>query len=122
MPGQTRRRSKGRPRLPSAERRLQVIEVRVSASEQAQLIKRARQSGLPLSTYLRRMGLDGRIIAPPAIENIEAYRTLGRLGQLLNQALRAVHQGRARNLPPGLLLTLERRVRELALFVVDGEP
>ena len=76
---------------------------------------------MPLSTFLRQAALDVRIVAPPSLENREAYTELGRVGQLLNQAVKAIHQGRITNLDPAILKKVYRQVHTLRLELLGAD-
>jgi uncharacterized membrane protein len=83
----------GRPRLPPEDRRDDIVEVRLKRQERAEIVQRAKQAGLELSTYMREASLKTRIIGPPSVENLKAYVALKNTMNNLNQAVKAVNSG-----------------------------
>ena len=93
-----------------------VVPIRFSTEERAQLYEAARQVSLTLSTFVRRVVLKRRM--PPAgvgEVNRETYRELCRIGNNVNQLMRAVHEGRVPQVDPNLLTELRVLVKEVGL-------
>lgn len=105
-------------RKKATERRSVILMVRLTPDEQTQVEESARQSGLPVATYIRTVIL-GRRLAPVVPQvNFDAIDQLRRIGNNLNQAVVAIY---TRSLSPSLrpplleLVTLVRKLRaELA--------
>ena len=53
-----RKRKRGRPKKPKAERRLARLEVRLSLEEHSRLAEKAERAGYSLSEYVRKMLLE----------------------------------------------------------------
>lgn len=113
-------------RKKATERRSVILMVRLTPDEQTQVEDSARQSGLPVATYIRTVIL-GRRLAPVVPQvNFDAIDQLRRIGNNLNQAVVAIY---TRSLSPSLrpplleLVTLVRKLRaELAgKLAVDYE-
>lgn len=88
----------GRPQLPPAYRRTASILVRVSPAEHAAITARARETGRPVSRYLREVGVGLRPRVPAGAANAAAVRELGRIGNNLNQLAREANAGRLADL------------------------
>ncbi len=67
------------------ERHTKVISVRATPAQHAVLCTRARECGLPVSTFLREVGLGAIPRARPQRIEKEAVYHLGRIGNNLNQ-------------------------------------
>ena len=110
-----RSRKSGRPRLPPAERRDRIVDIRLNAVEHERLQDKADRAAMPLSTFLRESGMGRRIVGPPSLENQEAAKQLLRVGQLLNQAIKLVNAGKINNVEPSTLKDLREQVRRVRL-------
>lgn len=112
-----RPRKPGRPRLEPILLRSRRLAIGLNQHERDLLRERARAAGLPLRTFARRALLRGRVHAPriPPV-NLAAILELRRLGVLLNQLTKRVHQGR---LAPELRPTLVELARWLERLQAD---
>jgi hypothetical protein len=72
-----------------------VVPVRLTPEERELLHKKASDHRISLSEFIRRMALSRRLPPKPAPEvNKSTYQELARIGNNLNQLLRALHEGR----------------------------
>ncbi len=70
-----------------------VVPIRFSDEERALLYAQANAVGLSLSEFVRRSALKRRLPPPAASEvNRATYQELCRIGNNVNQALRAIHE------------------------------
>jgi hypothetical protein len=92
---QRRRRQPGRPALPSAQKRTYRLRISFSSHEFRLLNRRAELVGLPLPILARSILLYQTLPLPPAPRvHYAVVGQLGRIGNLLNQAIRSVNTGR----------------------------
>ena len=71
-----------------------VVPVRLTPEERDELVSRAREFRLSLSEWVRRAALSRRLPPKPAPEvNLRTYQELARVGNNLNQLVRALHRG-----------------------------
>lgn len=101
----------GRPRLDAGTKKERKVQTRFDAAQFEAVRKRAKKAEMPISSFMREAALNARIIAPPSLENREAYRELGRVGQLFNQAMAAVHKGQITNVNPAVLNRVYREIQ-----------
>jgi hypothetical protein len=81
--------------LPLSERRNRQLPLYFSRRELALLEHRADRAGLPAHALARSLALYGKVEVPPVPRaNYAVVGQLGRIGNLLNQALRQVNAGR----------------------------
>jgi hypothetical protein len=118
----SKKRPPGRPSLPLGERRDCQLPLYFSRRELRLLRRRADYAGLPAHAFTRALALYGRIEIPPVPRaNYAVVGQLGRLGNLLNQAVRQVNAGRlAPELRPLIETTLQV-IAELRRQLVSGE-
>lgn len=85
----------GRPRKAEGERRdANLPPVRVTAAELAHVEEQAAAAGLPVSDYVRRRALGGRVVARQTATEARALDELNRIGVNLNQIAHAAHLGK----------------------------
>ena len=107
-----KRNRPGRPPLLPSERRDRQLPLYFSPRELALLRRRADLAGLPAHSLARDLALYGRVTASPVPRaNYAVVGQLGRIGNLLNQALRQVNAGR---LAPDLRSLIETTLETLA--------
>ena len=93
-----------------------VVPIRVSPEERTQLYEAAKRFSVSLSEFVRRAALKLRMPAAAAPEvNRETYRELCRIGNNVNQLMRAVNEGRVGQVDPILLGELRDLVKEVGL-------
>ncbi len=104
------------------------FQFRVSTSELADIKKEAGRVGLSLSDYGRRCVLRSHGKFPAVVHvpeiNTRTYTQLGRIGNLLNQAMKAMNQGKLDNFPIDLLretVSLIQSTREQLIGVDQQE-
>ena len=110
-----------RPRKdPHAKRDLRVA-FRLSAPDAETLANRAKQAGLPVSTYARQMTLSGKVTVRPARATLdfETLDQLRRIGVNLNQLTRAYHRRGADE--PGYLRDLCQQIEDVLDRAIDPE-
>ena len=72
-----------------------VVPIRPTTDECERLYEAARSVGLSLSEYIRRLVLKKPLPQTVVLEvNRETYRELCRVGNNLNQLMKAVHEGK----------------------------
>ena len=82
-----------RPREKDPERLNAVLPpTRCTEADRKRIQARAAQAGLSLSAYLRRMALRGQITVHQASTDFETVDQLRRIGVLINQQTRKLHQ------------------------------
>jgi hypothetical protein len=99
----------GRPPLPREERRAHRLALHLSPYEFSLLCQRADRVGLQPHVVARPFAIYGQVSAPPVPRtNYSAVGQLGRIANLLKQALRQVTSGRlAADLRPLIEQSLE---------------
>ena len=109
-----RRRKKKEPR--SA-----VVPVRLTDAERSALKRFAEARRLSLSDFIRTMVLGRKLPhpAPPPI-SLATYQELGRIGNNLNQLLRAANSGRVLKVDQTLLTRLQDELRLLGHCLLHG--
>ncbi len=102
--------------------RTAVVPVRLTPGERDGLQVKAKSSGLSLSEFIRRAALKRRLPPPPVPEiNRRAYEELARIGNNLNQLLRAVHSRAVQCVDGELLRQLGEVVCHLALTLLGAD-
>jgi hypothetical protein len=106
-----------------------VIPVRLTPEERELLHKKASDHRISLSEFIRRMALSRRLPPKPAPEvNQNTYQELARIGNNLNQFLRALHEGKIPFVNPASLpelVELRRTLKLIGLQVLgagEGSP
>ena len=85
-----------------------VVPIRFTVDERDALLKRARESRLSLSEWVRRAVFSRKLPPQAAPEvNRETYQELARVGNNLNQLVRAIHRGELPQTSLGRLPELE---------------
>ena len=100
-----------------------VVPIRVSPEERTQLYDAAKRLSVSLSEFVRRAALKLRM--PPAAApevNRETYRELCRIGNNVNQLMRAINEGRAAGVDPKMLEELRALVKAVGLQCVGVSP
>ena len=87
--------------------------MRLTPAERAAVEALAQAVHLSVSEWVRRALLGRRMPASVPIVNREAWKKLGPLAANLNQAVKAIHRGKADPLPLDLLEQLRREVQAL---------
>ncbi len=109
----------GRPRKAEGERRdASLPPVRVTSAELAHVEAQAAQAGLPVSDYVRRRALGGRITARQTATDERALDELNRIGVNLNQLTHAANMGKT--LEGKLADTLDQLQRQLEKVAGHG--
>ncbi len=113
-----KKRRHGPPPRPAEEVRTNRVSVYFTDAELAELDGRC--AGVGRGAWLRRAGL-GQSLRPsvPAI-NHEALRELSGVAKNLNQALKAFHEGRLREIDPTVLEELFVQVHSLRRDLMQG--
>jgi len=110
--------SMSRPLLRTNELRRRV-DCYFNKLELEQLQSKARESGLPLSAYIRRASLGSKIHALPPINAI-AWHELSHTTANLNQIAKHLNSGLAYGIEPKLIEKLANEVRQLRLDLVGA--
>jgi hypothetical protein len=98
------------------EKRTAVVPIRFTTGEHKALTSTARNLGISLSQFVRTVACGRRLPKPAAPEiNRRTYEELCRIGNNLNQLVRAVHSRMAEVVDLDLLVSLSRLVREVAI-------
>lgn len=102
--------------------RTAVVPVRLTPGERDGIQANAQATGISLSEFLRRAALKRRLppLAVPEV-NRRTYEELARIGNNLNQLVRAVHGRAIRCVDGDLLGQLGDVVRQLALAVLGAD-
>lgn len=91
-----------------------VVPIRYTTEERERLYGAARSVGLSLSEYVRRAALKRPLPKASAPEvNRDTYRELCRIGNNLNQLMRAIHEGRASGVDLAQLTELKTLVKDV---------
>jgi hypothetical protein len=99
-----------------------VVPIRLTPEERDQLQDKASDHRISLSEYMRRQAFSRRLPVKPAPEvNQQTYQELARVGNNLNQLIRAIHEGRVMavdvsSLP--VLAELRTQIKEIGLQVL----
>ncbi len=103
--------------------RTAVVPVRLTPEERDTLLARAREFRVSLSEWVRRAALARRPPPRPAPEvNLRTYQELARVGNNLNQLVRAIHRGEvaADSSQLSQLETLRTLLKEIGLQVLGA--
>lgn len=96
-----------RPRLSPAEKRTEILQIRVSPIERAKIGAKADQANLVMSEYLRAIALKPRVTIKQTRDLDFATREeLRRVGVNLNQIAKAMNAGQG--LPVSLVKSTEK--------------
>ncbi|MGE4232031.1 MAG: hypothetical protein AB7F43_01765 [Bacteriovoracia bacterium] len=110
------------PHFVRGERKTEVVPIRLTPAERDWLKCVAKNQALSLSEYIRRAALKRRLPPSPAPEiNRKTYLELSRIGNNLNQLLRAIHAGEGASLHSSLLYELREALKQLAFEVLGAE-
>ena len=117
--GEPQDKSKGRPFMA----RTAVIPVRLTPDERDQLREKAREHKISLSDYIRRTVLSKKLPAKAAPEvNRQTYQELARVGNNLNQLVRAVHSGKLYSGGLEIFEALRESVKAIGLQCLGVNP
>lgn len=119
MPAETPAARIGRPRKDAAELRCEVLRVRLTPTERANIDARAAQAGLPVSDFARRALTSVKIEARRAGDGAipaALVADLGRVGNNLNQVAHAANIGRELR---GLAETALAELRGLVSLITE---
>lgn len=97
-------------------------EIYLHSAEWAQIAQKAKQAGLPVSTFIRHAALGLAVQAIPSLVNVEAWRKLAPLATNLNTIAHALNDRRATGVDPLLLYEIGEQVRLLRLDLAGGAP
>lgn len=91
---------------------------RVSLQELDLIEQKAKTAGMTRSEYLRACAINTKIKPKPIPQpmpelNIQIFTQLGRIGGLLNQAMKAVNSGIVQNIPSSYLEELRELLIEI---------
>ena len=101
-----------------------VVPIRLTPEERDTLLARAREFRISLSEWVRRAALSRRPPPRPAPEvNLKTYQELARVGNNLNQLVRAIHRGEvaAEALRLSELESLRALLKEIGLQVLGAD-
>lgn len=97
-----------RPRLSPAEKRTEILQIRVSPIERAKIEAKADQANLVMSEYLRAIALKPRVTIKQTRDlDFDTRQELRRVGVNLNQIAKAMNAGQ-HGLPVSLAQTTEK--------------
>jgi len=109
----------GRPALQEEDKRIIQVNIRLTKEENEIVCNYAEASAMTPSNWIRQKAFTGRF---PAIKlspiNAALYRELHKIGVNLNQAIKAMHQGKQPNLVP-ILSTLLSQQKEIIKRLVS---
>lgn len=103
-----------RPPKPSSERLRCLLRFRCTEAERARIFARAQEAGLRPSTYLRRVGAEGKLLPPDPLVSLVA--ALNRAGNNVNQQMAIAHT--KGEIPP-LLLRLNAELETAVHAVLE---
>lgn len=96
-----------------------VVPIRYTTEERECLYEAARSVGLSLSEFVRRSALKRPLPKASSPEvNRETYRELCRIGNNLNQLMRAIHEGKVDGLDLAQLSELKALVKNIGLQTI----
>ena len=101
--------------------RSSVVPVRFTETERNTVKSFAEARRLSLSDFIRTVVLGRKLphTAPPQV-NLATYQELARIGNNLNQLLRAANSGKVKNVDRSLLEHLAGELRLLARYLLQG--
>lgn len=105
------------PLLPSASLRSR-FDLYLNPTELSHIKAHAAAAHLSVSAFIRRAALGRKIEPPPSPINMEAWRSLAKVGNNLNQLAYAVASGRAHGVDADVIQDLAEQVRQLRLALV----
>lgn len=106
------------PLLPSASLRSR-FDLYLNPTELSHIKAQAAAAHLSASAFIRKAALGRKIETPPSPINMEAWRSLAKVGNNLNQLAYAVASGRAHGVDAGVIQDLAEQVRQLRLVLVN---
>jgi len=116
---------KPKTRKPPEQARSTVVPIRLTQIERDELQSKARDASVSLSEYVRRAAFLRRLPPRSVPEvNRETYVELARVGNNLNQLMRAIHEGRVQVLLPEALAQVQdvlTQFKELGFLVIGRE-
>lgn len=114
-----RRKMSGRPRLAPEYRRTGRLDIRMSPEEIEAVRGLARAAGVPLARYARSAALGLRVQVPRPAIDVQTAAELGRIGNVLNQAVRLAHSGRTPGWPADELARLHALCVDIGVRLND---
>ncbi len=108
-----------RPLLKNSEIR-QRIDCYFSSEELNSIRSRAKEAGLPLSTFIRKSSLGAQIHVMPTA-NAELWHSLSHTAANLNQIAKHLNSGLAHGVDIGTITNLDEQVRLLRLQLAGAE-
>ena len=72
------------------------VEITLTPEEKAQIDAEAKRYGRTVADTIRRGALGVRMASPPSAENLEQWRTMGKISQTINMFLRHLHRAHQR--------------------------
>lgn len=107
-----------RPLLRSCEVR-QRVECYFNPEEQEIIRNRAREAGLPLSSFIRKAALGTRITSMPTA-NVQIWKSLSHAANNLNQIAHHLNSGKAYGVHPDVIDELAKQVQQLRLQLLGA--
>jgi len=120
MPTRPAKKRGGRPpKANPGDVRTHQINVRLTEAEHSILCERAKQNGKRPADFLRTAALTRRLPSPPVPEvNRLEYARLARLAANLNQAMKAINEGRISSIENVDFAELQSEVSRLRLALI----
>ena len=87
------------------------FDIYVNSDELSQIGAKARQTHLPISTFVRTSALAQKIQAPPTEASIQRWQQLARVSANLNQIAHAIASGKATGVDIATIEDLAEQVR-----------
>jgi hypothetical protein len=109
----------GRPLVRECELRTR-IDVYLAAEERAEITRRAVESRLALSAFMRKAAMGHHVATVPA-GNVARWKSLARLSSNLNQIAHHLNAGHAQGVNPHLVEQLLDEVRGLRLSLIGAD-
>ena len=101
--------------------RTAVVPIRLTEDERNSLVEAAKGRGLSLSSFVRAIVTNRKLPSAIAPEiNRLAYQELARIGNNLNQLVRAVNSGLVKLLDRDILDQLSEQVRNIGLKLLGA--
>jgi hypothetical protein len=91
------------------------FDIYANSDELSQIGAKARQSNLPISTFVRTSALAQKIQAPPTEASIQRWQQLARVSANLNQIAHAIASGKATGVDIATIKDLAEQVRLVRL-------
>ncbi len=108
----------GKPLLPADQLRRKV-EAYVTPAERGEILAKAQEARLSLSTFIRKAALGHRVHSVPVI-NAERWAELARTTANLNSAMAKIHTGEIPTLPVEVIDELREQVEAVRTLLLTG--